>query len=134
MPEKHCGEIFDLSDVSKILEIDSPKPKPDKNGVAGGPYTVVHKEDSSSSGRWVIVTLDWGAENKTPSPCLGIRWFYHNHGYPNVTGWALWFIIPNDLSEGILSTLEIDGKIDNTLHTNITSFLSGKIKGDKLIN
>ena len=123
MARQNCGESFDLilTEDSQILEIDSPKDE-----VTGGPYKVVHK---NSEERWVIVALDWGTDKK---PRLGIRWFYGNHGYPHAgrdeVRWGAWFIIPSELSKSILATLAID----DALHTNVTRFLSGQIKGEEL--
>ena len=127
MATKNCGKDFKLGDDSEILKIVSPEPKPDKGGVVGGPYTVVYKEDLSD--RWAIVALDWGTEEKN-DPRLGIRWFYGNHGYPSVCQykWGVWFIIPPELSKGILATLDINV----ALHTNVTRFLSNQITGDEL--
>ena len=119
MARQHCGENFlkDATD-SQILEINSPQDE------VGGPYKVVYK---NSSNYWAIVALDWGTEKK---PSLGIRWFYHNHGYPNAFQWGLWFIIPSELSEVILPTLNIDPE----LHTRVSRFLLGEITGDDLRN
>ena len=118
MSKQNCGESFLAgADDSQILEINSPE-----WGVTGGPYKVVYKDLSNY---WAIVALNWGDKK---DPCLGIRWFYHTHGYPHKEGTALWFIIPTELSENILSTLAID----DTLRTNVTSFLSGQITGDQL--
>ena len=121
MARQNCGESFDLilTEDSQILEIDSPKDE-----VTGGPYKVVYRNVPN---RWVIVALDWGTEKK---PSLGIRWFYHNHGYPNAFQWGLWFIIPSELSEVILPTLNIDPE----LHTRVSRFLLGEITGDDLRN
>lgn len=88
-----AGETFPLTSDKDILSINSPK-----NSLKG-PWFVVHCDVTN---RWAIVIMHWNDE-----PRLGIRWFYGTSGTPSVRGYATWLVIPDSLSEAILSKLPI---------------------------
>jgi len=110
------GSRSDIHDDNKILAINSPKPS------VGGPYIVVHKNVTDEF--WAIVALDWLGE-----PRLGMRWFYDRIGSPVSSFHPTWFIIPPSLTKTLLAGLAMD----HQRKTKIDDFLSGKIKGDKLL-
>ena len=107
-----CDESFPAD--SEILEIKSPPKR------VGGPYVVVFKEPEE---RWAIVAMDWDGE-----PCLGIRWFWGNNGYPP----GQWFVIPSELSKNILFGLplahEFCGRLEEYLSGRLKKYSSGKLK------
>ncbi len=111
------GTDLDLSSKDSdtaILGIDSPRSR------VGGPYVVIHKNVAE---RWAIVALEWEGE-----PRLGMRWFWSTQGNPTSSGHPTWFIIPDPLTHGILSSLPIRYK----LRYMLDEFLCGRMKGDDL--
>jgi len=113
-----AGENFDLTNDANILAINSPQKS------VGGPYKVVFKDIEE---RWVIVAMDWTTDFGT-SPVLGIRWFWNEGGNPVSTGHAVWFVIPDGLSAGVLDKLPLVPKF----RRKIDDFLAGVITGEQL--
>lgn len=96
--QKQAGKDFPMSDQN-ILSINSPR----KNVL--GPWLVVYKDESK---RWAIVVMGWKNDgDKEYTPCLGIRWFYGGQGTPSVRGYATWLVIPNELTDAVLSKLPL---------------------------
>lgn len=104
------GDDFDLSDDSKILQIDSPQEK------LSGPYNVIYKDLNE---RWAIVTIKWNGKHR-----LGIRWFWDSNGMPNGHGYSTWFVVPDEIAFSILNGLPIKP----ALKLKTQDFLAGKIE------
>lgn len=102
------GEGFDLSDNSKILQIDSPREN------ISGPYEVIYKDMEE---RWAIVSIKWDGK-----PSLGIRWFWDSNGMPNGHGYSTWFVIPDEIVLSILNGLPIKPAVK----MKVQDFLAGK--------
>ena len=114
MARRYCGRDFPLRDDKEILEIDSPQ------GKVGGPYVAVVK---SLAERWAIVALEWEAR-----PCLGIRWFWQQNGYPHAINWGTWLVI----STSLLEILRPGLPLEETRRRLLQDFLAGRIPGDRL--
>ena len=97
---RYAGEEFDLT-PENVLKIPGPQDE------MRGPHRVVHIQNTED--RWALVTLEWWIDDlEAWKPCLGLRWFHGNSGYPVAArGWARWMVIPSELSRGILDTLPL---------------------------
>jgi len=95
------GEYFDLTDDSKILQIDSPQEN------LSGPYNVVYKD----------LTIKWDKK-----PCLGIRWFWDVTGMPNGHGYSTWLVVSDEIAFSILNGLPIKPAIK----LKVQDFLAGR--------
>ncbi len=107
---KNAGQFFSMSNKD-ILSINSPR----RN--VRGPWLVIHKDMSK---RWAIVALHWKKDGEIKdSPGLGIRWFHRTHGTPSARANATWFILPDELVDGILDkispTPQLREKVNNIL-------------------
>ena len=106
------GKDFDLKDDRKILAIKPPRKK------GHGPCEIVYK---NLCHRWVLVTLLWDG-----APRLGVRWFHGRAGYPYRFFFRVlprWFVVPPELNEAMLASLEKCRKLDTDRAKEIRGFL-----------
>ena len=96
-PVEKAGEEFDLT-PENVLGITGP------NNMRG-PHRVVHIQDTDD--RWALVTMEWWVSgHEAWKPCLGLRWFYGNSGFPfGFAGKPIWMVIPSELSRNILDSI-----------------------------
>ena len=107
-----------------MLRARSPKRK------VGGPYIIVYKVwDEEEGYGWSICALDYDGD-----PRLGIRWWGlpepngNLPGFPGPKHQPKWLILPEEISEGVLTSLPIHPKV---LHA-IRRFLAGAADGADL--
>jgi hypothetical protein len=105
------GEETNLKKDKEILKISTK---------VGGPFLVVQKNVEE---RWAIVALEWDGQ-----PRFGIRWFWGPIGMPSSHAKPTWFLIPESLENGILSTSPMRA----SRRRQIEEFLCGNITGDDL--
>lgn len=79
---------------NEVMSVNSPRSR------VGGPYKIVKIGENE---KYAIVTLYWDK-----NPTLGIRWFDQYPGMPSSHGYRTWFIIPSELWNAIIPTLDKD--------------------------
>lgn len=114
--KKNAGTSLDMENDSEILSINSPQNR------LKGPWFVVYKNVIK---RWAIVVMHWEG-----NPCLGIRWFWRSQGTPSVRSYGTWLVVPDEISNTILTKLPISTSIrEKTL-----DILKGKYTIEELQN
>ncbi len=107
----------------EIFEICSPCSK--GHELLKGPYYIVHKHPSDE---FAIVAIDYRVSTSFDYvPCLGIRWMEGN-GMPCRGIAKMWFVLPGDMKDAILSY----NRINQAYIPDIDEFLTGKISGEEL--
>lgn len=109
----------------EIFEICSPCSK--WHELLKGPYYIVHKHPSDE---FAIVAIDYRVSTSFDYvPCLGIRWMEGN-GMPCRGSAKMWFVLPGDMKDAILSY----NRINKAKIPDVDDFLTGKISGKELMN